>query len=304
MRTGLRGRWSSECGSRSKVGAGELRIECNQALQSWLGGRNFAWAGPGPDPVFAEARPKRPHLDADVLRQERKVFIFSRVFLQEPIIGLDFACEYAKLPESVQGTSLPEWSLTELGLFNHQKLGQNFQEEIPLKLKSLAVIALLVLGCGAAFGQSYSFGFLSYTGGIQYCDYEVLSVSAPYAAGTHDLKTVCGFPLDGVMVGLKTDIPTNIGAPVSGGVYALADSTFDAQYIGVSGCQMDWVTKLVAPKVHLSNPHYGWSFYFTCGGGGDYLGNYGFLTTTLGAPSQGGPVKSSAGKTIEKAMSK
>jgi hypothetical protein len=36
-------------------------------------------------------------------------------FLQEPIIGLDLACEYAKLPESVQGTTLPEWSLTELG---------------------------------------------------------------------------------------------------------------------------------------------------------------------------------------------
>jgi hypothetical protein len=180
-------------------------------------------------------------------------------------------------------------------LFNHQKLGQNFQEEIPLKLKSLAVIALLVLGCGAAFGQSYSFGFLSYTGGIQYCDFEVLNVSAPYAAGTHDLKTVCGFPLDAVMVGLKTTIPTNIGAPVSGGVYALADSTFDAQYIGVSGCQIDWVTKLVAVKVRPLNPHYGWSFYFTCGGGGDYLGNWGYLTTQLGPAQHNGVSKTSFG---------
>jgi hypothetical protein len=171
-----------------------------------------------------------------------------------------------------------------------------------LKLKTLAVIALLVLGCGAAFGQSYSFGFLSYSGGLQFCDFEVLNVSAPYAAGTHDMKTSCGLPLDAVMVGLKTIIP--LGAPVTGGVYALADSTFDAQYIGVSGCQIDWVTKTVASKVNLKNPHYGWSFYYTCGGGGEYLGNYGFLTTTLGASSQGGPVKSSAGKTIEKAMSK
>lgn len=175
-----------------------------------------------------------------------------------------------------------------------------------MKLKSLAIITLLVLGCSAAFAQSGSFslGFLSYTGGIQYCDYEVISYNVPYAAGTHDLKTVCGFPLDGVMVGLKTIIPFPTGAPVTGGVFALADNTFDAQYLGVSGCQIDWVTKTVASKVHLNNPHYGWSFYFTCGGGGAYLGNWGFLTTTLGARNQNGPVKSSAGKTIEKVMSK
>jgi hypothetical protein len=173
-----------------------------------------------------------------------------------------------------------------------------------LKLKSLAIITLLVLGCSAAFGQSFSLGFLSYTGGIQYCDYEVINASDPYAAGTHDLKDVCGFPLNGVMVGFKTIIPFSTGAPVTGGVYALADSTFDAQYLGVSGCQIDWVTKTVASKVNLKFPHYGWSFYFTCGGGGDYLGNWGFLTTQLGAPNQNGAVKSSVGKTIEKAMSK
>lgn len=144
-----------------------------------------------------------------------------------------------------------------------------------MKLKSLAVITLLVLGCSAAFAQSYSFGFLSYDGTVQYCDYETLSVSEPYAAGTHVL-TSCGLPLNGVMVGLKTNIPLATGAPVTGTVYALADSTFDAQYIGVSGAQLDWVTKLVPMKSH--NPKFGWSFYITFGGGSDYLGNYGFLT--------------------------
>jgi hypothetical protein len=147
-----------------------------------------------------------------------------------------------------------------------------------LKLKSLAVITLLVLGCSAAFAQSYAFGFMSYDGSTQYCDYETLTVAEPYAAGTHVL-TSCGLPLNGLMVGLKGVVPKSTGAPVVGPVYTLADSTFDAQYIGVSGEQMIWVTKLVPMKGN--HPKWGWSFYFTFGGGSDYLGNYGFLTTTL-----------------------
>jgi hypothetical protein len=51
-------------------------------------GEEFRVGRSGSESVLAEARQKRLHLDADVLRQERKVFIFSRVFLQEPIIGL------------------------------------------------------------------------------------------------------------------------------------------------------------------------------------------------------------------------
>jgi hypothetical protein len=152
---------------------------------------------------------------------------------------------------------------------------KNFQEESSVKLTRLVVLALMVLGCSTAFAQSYSFGFLSYDQSVQYCDYETLSVSAPYAAGTHVL-TSCGLPLDGVMVGLKTFIPLSTGQPVTGNVYALADSVFDASYIGVSGLQADWVTKLVPMKKF--NPTFGWSFYFTFGGGTDYLGNWGYLT--------------------------
>jgi hypothetical protein len=158
---------------------------------------------------------------------------------------------------------------------------KNFQEESSVKLFRFAVLALLVLGCSAAFAQNYSFGFQSYDGSIQYCDYETLTVSAPYAAGTHVL-TSCGLPLNGVMVGLKTTIPLATGQPVTGVVYALADSVFDAQYIGVSGLQADWVTKLVPKANH--NPKFGWSFYFTFGGGSDYLGNWGYLTP-MGAKS-------------------
>ncbi len=164
-----------------------------------------------------------------------------------------------------------------------------------MKLSRFVVLALLVLGCSAAFAQSYSFGFLSYDGSIQYCDYETFTVAAPFAAGTHVL-TSCGLPLNGVTVGLKTFIPGTTGQPVTGTVYALADSTFDAQYIGVSGLNMDWVTRLVPMK--SLNSRFGWSFYLTFGGGSDYLGNWGFLTTTLHSTSNS--TKTSYGAALAK----
>jgi hypothetical protein len=174
-----------------------------------------------------------------------------------------------------------------------------------MKLKGLAVIVLLVLGCGAAFGQSGSFslGFLSYTGGLQYCDYEVVNYGGNFAAGVHNLKTVCGFPLNAVQVGLKTVIPASATQPVSGTVFALADSTFDAQYIGVEGCQIDWVTKTTASTPgQIKAKHYGWSFYYSCGGGAPYLGNYGFLSSALGANSN--PPVATFGKVAEQIKSK
>src|SRR5262249_31092373 len=150
-----------------------------------------------------------------------------------------------------------------------------------------------------AFGQNFSFGFLSYDGSIQYCDYETLTVSAPYAAGTHVL-TSCGLPLNGVMVGFKTFIPLSTGQPVVGNGYRLADSVFDASYIGVSGLQADWVTKLKPMAAH--SPKFGWSFYFTFGGGSDYLGNWGFLTP-MGTNKQSG-TKTSFGSAAAKAVKK
>jgi hypothetical protein len=149
-----------------------------------------------------------------------------------------------------------------------------------LKLKSLAVITLLVLGCSAAFGQSFSLGFLSYDPTIQFCDYEVVTVAKPFAAGTHNLTTVCGLANDGVQVGFTGSIPASAGQPLSGAVIELADNTFDAQYSAFSGCQINWVTK---DKASTTLFKYGWSFYFGCAGGEDYLGNFGYLSSTLGA---------------------
>jgi hypothetical protein len=99
------------------------------------------------------------------------------------------------------------------------------------------------------------------------------------------------------MVGFTTTIPRPTSAPVSGAVLALADNTFDAEYQFFSGCQIDWVTKRKVAST------FGWSFYFTCGGGGDYLGNWGFLTTQLGA-SPSSPRKSSFSAVTAKVRNK
>ena len=163
-----------------------------------------------------------------------------------------------------------------------------------MKLKSLAVITLLVLGCSAAFGQSFSLGFLGYNG-VQYCDYEVVNVSAPYAGGTHNLTTVCGLPVDGVMVGFNQYIAPISGAVVVGNVVNMADNTFDASYQAYTGCQIDWITKNKPSRLLY---HYGWAIYYSCFGGTDYLLNYGYLTTMLGAKVQGGGAKTPSFGTV------
>jgi hypothetical protein len=152
-----------------------------------------------------------------------------------------------------------------------------------LKLKSLAVITLLVLGCSTAFGQSFSLGFLGYNG-TQYCDYEVVNVSAPYAGGTHNLTSVCGLKADAVMVGFTGYIGFKTGATVVGNVVEMADNTFDASYQSYSGCQIDWVTKTKPSRLLFV---YGWAIYYSCTPGNEYLLNYGYLTTQLGAKVNG-----------------
>jgi len=150
-----------------------------------------------------------------------------------------------------------------------------------LKLTSLALITLLVLGCGAAFGQTFSLGFLSYTGGLQYCDYETVVHNTYYAAGTHNLTTFCGLPVNGVMVGFPAALAVASGSKVTGKVVEMADNTFDAESEAYTGCQLDWVSQLVASKINLKHPKYGWTYFYTCGSNLDYAGNYGFLSTTL-----------------------
>jgi hypothetical protein len=167
------------------------------------------------------------------------------------------------------------------------------REEKPLKLKSLAVITLLLLGCSAAFGQkTYNLGFLSYDEKTQYCDYEQITVTPPNASGTHNTVTDnCGVdPENGVMVGVQANIASG-SAPVSGAVVILADNEGDAFISGgggfACGCVFLYVTKLQpATEQQLKDGGpFGWAFYYTFGGEG-VLGNYGFLTKQLGGPDK------------------
>ncbi len=156
-----------------------------------------------------------------------------------------------------------------------------------MKLKSLAVITLLLVGCSAAFGQqTYSLGFLSYDQTTQYCDYEVITVKSPFATGVHHLNH-CSIGInDGidtaVMVGVQTaPIPASSGSPVTGTAYALGDNAIEAAgFNGACGCVVLYITKLKA-----STSAYGWEIYYSYNAGLEFLGTYGYLTKELGGPN-------------------
>ena len=164
-----------------------------------------------------------------------------------------------------------------------------------MKIKTLLVVALFVLGCTAAFGQTFSLGFESYDQSIQYCDYETITEFAPFAAGTHVLTTGCGYPYDGAMVGLKASVPLATALPVTGGGLALADNVIDASSLTFTGLEVMWFTKTHAStKNQINNGKFGWQFFLTFGGGSDYLGNFGFLTTHLGPAKTNGATQKSS----------
>ena len=150
-----------------------------------------------------------------------------------------------------------------------------------LKMKAVLIVAVLALGCSAASAQ-FSFGFLSYDKSTQYCDYETFATNVHFAGGIHVLTT-CGLPYDAPTVGFKGALPASTGQPVVGANYTLADGVFDAEFVSYSGLQAVWVTKTKA-----SSKKFGWSFYYNfLDFYGEYLGNWGYLDTTLGPASHG-----------------
>jgi hypothetical protein len=154
-----------------------------------------------------------------------------------------------------------------------------------LKLKSLAVITLLVLGCSAAFAQgSATLGFTS-AGDLElYCNYEVIQWGGAdnfYFQGVDNLTTAWGSAVNATIEGAKLTVPVAAGAPLSGSVYAGADNIIDAQYQTYSGLQ--WFTFTQTKPSKLLR-HYGWVGYLG-EAGYEFLGNYGYLTSQLPAAS-------------------
>lgn len=161
-----------------------------------------------------------------------------------------------------------------------------------MKLISLTIVAVLVLGCSTAFGQvTVKLGFLSHDQQTQYCDYEQLAVARNLVVtGVHFIsasgsQTCFNEPgLNGTMAGIATSIPATSGLPVTGMVATFADNTYDQQqgYMGACGCSEYYVSKLRPSSAQeIQDGVYGWALY-TNFGGTAALQNFGFLTKELG----------------------
>ena len=152
-----------------------------------------------------------------------------------------------------------------------------------MKLKGLAVLCVLVLGCSAAFAQtSYSFGFLSSSGVNEYCNYETFTVGGGgnfYLQG-YDVLSLCpGFNGNNASIaGFGLTPPVAAFVPVAGKSYVYADQLYDAYYGAYTGEQWIGITKTAPTKLKFGN--YSWAGYVGFFGY-EFLGNYGFLTNTL-----------------------
>jgi len=127
------------------------------------------------------------------------------------------------------------------------------KEEIPLTLKSLAVITLLVLGCSAAFGQgSFTLGFTSAGDLNLYCNYEEIQYGGTnnfYMQGIDNLQNGCLGPYNATIEGVKLVINVLDGAPVtSGPAYVYADNYFDAISGSYTGAQLLTITQIKPTK--------------------------------------------------------
>ena len=160
-----------------------------------------------------------------------------------------------------------------------------------MKLKSLLVITLIVLGCGAAFGQSYTFGFLDYTGGAEYCNYETFFTGGAdtfYMSG-FDVLSPCAAPAnpDATIEGTAIAVPAlalesnGLQKGIQGKGYIYADMIIDAYAGGYTGEQWVTITKTAVNKKNVKNK---WNWQSLLGfSGAEFLGNYGFLTTAIPA---------------------
>jgi len=149
-----------------------------------------------------------------------------------------------------------------------------------LKLKSLLVITLLVLGC--SFASAQSFGFLS-VGGGSYCNYEVISFlsGTGVAQGVDNLTAACGLPVNATFVGFKDSLPAvDTGGLVSGAGITYGDNIYDAESEAYTGAQWTVFSHLKCNKKINGNTKYSW--IGVAGISGFFFGdNYGYLGCTV-----------------------
>ena len=152
-----------------------------------------------------------------------------------------------------------------------------------MKLKSLLVITLLVIGC--SFASAQTFGFASVGGGL-YCNYIQLSnvFGAPYTLWQGvDNTSACGHAYNATVVGIKGGMSA-AGNPAGFSVVGVtyADNLYDAYSYGLTGAQWD-----VTQKLKCNAKHYGW-IGFASVSGFVFGDNYGFLSCSI--PGKNGAV--------------
>jgi len=149
-------------------------------------------------------------------------------------------------------------------------------------MKSVLVIALLVLGCCLASAQT--FGFLSVEGRNEFCDYEVLQQLVPYDVWQgSDVLSACNVSVNATIVGVSAKLSAAenpVGFPLKGVAYA--DNIYDAFSQSYTGQQVLRITDL-----KCSREKYGWILF--AGISGIMLGdNYGYLSCEI--PGKNGAV--------------
>jgi hypothetical protein len=163
-----------------------------------------------------------------------------------------------------------------------------------MRWTGFAVITFLVVGCCAAFGQSYTFGFENYNGTTLYCNYETFTLynDGYLVAGVDNLQA-CGDPRNAVLIGAKTSVPKNAGLGQTGLAYGMADNLYDAIY-GFD-TQEQWFLISETKAGSGKHPKQGW--IGLAGYNGYIVGdNAGILTTNIP-----GDDRASAGYSLGKA---
>lgn len=154
-----------------------------------------------------------------------------------------------------------------------------------MKVKSLVVFILLVLGCSFASAQTYTFGFAD-TNGDLYCNYEQFSIGSQGLVSGIDNLSACGISTNGSLVGLQGKFP------LLGPKYVTAGATLTDNSVELEGCTGEQVILYTALKCSQPDKNgkyhgkYGWLMVLAIDG---YIvgENYGYLSCTIPAKGDG-----------------
>jgi hypothetical protein len=157
-----------------------------------------------------------------------------------------------------------------------------------VKLKTLAVITLVVLGYSLASAQTGTFYFWDSSGDLNYCDYLVITYNTGGIVAGYDDVTECGGN------GLNAPIVGFVAKTGKDGQYAwgkgivVGDAIYDASTDAYTGLQWTlWVSDKVSKlrNGHFTGP-YGWMGVAGTNSGFYFGDNYGYLADFTGAPDE------------------